>query len=95
MEVIGADHAVLNITWNGENGELPDPIAYDATDGDILAWAAEAVRGGIPGINADHNVRLEGFVVERFNATQDLPNRVAVRPKTPFGVGTMAMRMAA
>lgn len=84
-DVIGAEQAVLNITWNGENGELPDPIIYDSTDGDILQWAAEAVRGGIPGITADPNVNLEGFVVERFGSTVDLPNRVVLRPKTPFG----------
>lgn len=77
--------AVLNITWAGENGELPDPIRFDAASEDIFRWATEAVRAGIPGITADANANLDGFVVERFGATGDLPNRVAVRPKTPFG----------
>lgn len=78
--------AVLNITWSGENGDLPTPILFDSTDVDIRRWATEAVRAGIPGITADANVSFDDFVVERFSATQGLPNRVVLRPKTPFGI---------
>lgn len=79
--------ARLNITWQGNNGDLPDPVAYDAANGDVFQWAAEAVRaGGVPGIPADPNVNFTDFVVRRFDATADVPyNRLMIHPKTPFG----------
>jgi hypothetical protein len=82
-----ANEARLNITWNGQNGDLPDPVSYDAGDGDVRAWATEAVRnGGVPNIPADSNADFRDFVVDRFAATQDTPyNRIFLRPKTPFG----------
>ncbi len=86
-EIIGAHEARLNITWQRQNGDLPDPVSFDATDGDLFQWAAEAVRGGgVPGIAADPEVSFVDFVVSRFSATQDVPfNRIMIRPKTPFG----------
>lgn len=82
-----AYEARLNITWNGQNGDLPDPVSFDATEAEIRGWAGEAIRGGgIPGIRADPNADLSGFVVDRFRATADTPyNRLFLRPKTPFG----------
>lgn len=81
-----AHEARVNVTWNGQNGELPDPVSYDAANGDVLAWAAEAIRGGnIPGIDADGAVNLQDFVVERYNAKDGRDNQIMVRPKTPFG----------
>lgn len=77
--------ATLNITWAGQNGDLPTPVLFDSTDVDIRRWATEAVRAGIPGITADAGVNFQDFVVERFSATEGLPNRVVLRPKTPFG----------
>ena len=77
--------ARVNITWQGQNGELPDPVAFDATDGDVRQWASEAIRSGIPGITADASVNLQDFVVDRFAAKDDQPNRIMIRPKTPFG----------
>jgi hypothetical protein len=79
--------ARLNITYNGQNGELPDPVSYDAADGDLKQWATEAVRnGGVPGIAAVNAVDFHDFVVDRFGATADVPyNRLMLRPKTPFG----------
>lgn len=77
--------AVLNITWAGQNGDLPNPIMFDSTDEDIRRWATEAVRTGVPGITADAAVDFQDFVVERFSSTAGLPNRVVLRPKTPFG----------
>ena len=89
IQLVNADafrrQATLNITWAGQNGDLPNPIAFDAPDADIRRWAAEAVRAGIPGISADAGVSFRDFVVERFSATHDLPNRVVLRPETPFG----------
>jgi hypothetical protein len=82
-----ANEARLNITWNGQNGDLPDSVSYDAGDGDVRAWATEAVRnGGVPNIPADPNADFRDFVVDRFASTADTPyNRIFLRPKTPFG----------
>ena len=86
MADIAADQARVNITHGGNNGDLPDPVSFDATDADVKAWVTEAVRGGgIPGIPANPNANFADFVVDRFAATGDLPNRISVRPKTPFG----------
>ena len=87
VPVLQAHQARLNITWNGENGDLPDPIPYDAPDREILTWATEALQGGnVPGIKADAAAVLQDFVVDRFPANQEITyNRVAIRPKTPFG----------
>lgn len=86
-DAIRADEARLNITWQGNNGDLPDPVSFDAADGDVFQWAAEAVRGGgVPGIPADPDVTFRDFVVRRFAATADVPyNRLMIHPKTPFG----------
>lgn len=79
--------ARVNITYKGENGDLPDPVFFDASDGDIKTWAAEAVRGGsIPGIPVDAAADFNDFVVDRFSANAERPyNLVQIRPKTPFG----------
>lgn len=84
--VFRADQAQLNITWQGQNGDLPDPVPYNATDEEIKAMAAEAIGTGyVPGIR-EGAANFNDFVVDRFNATEDRPfNRVVVRPKTPFG----------
>ncbi len=83
---IGADQALVNVTWNGQNGDLPDPVHFEATDAQVMAWVEEAVRGGgVAGIAAGA-ADLAGFVVDRFPATADTPyNRIFIRPKTPFG----------
>jgi len=78
--------ASLNVTWSGNNGDLPDPVAYDTPQAQILQMATEAIRGGyIPGIPMDLAVNLTDFVIDRFPATGELPNRLFLRPKTPFG----------
>jgi len=84
---MAADEAVLNITWSGENGDLPDAILYDTSEAEIKRNATEAVRtGGVPGIDLDETVDFADFVVTRFRAKDDVPfNRVVLRPKTPFG----------
>jgi hypothetical protein len=85
--MLGANQARLNVTWRGQNGDLVDSVAYDATDAEVKAWAVEALRhGDVPGIAADRRASLDDFVVDRFRATDDVPyNRLFVRPKTPFG----------
>jgi len=78
--------ARVNVTWAGQNGDLPDPVAYDAPDTAIRQWITEAVRGGsVPGIDADPRADFSDFVVDRFPASGDRPNRLMIRPKTPFG----------
>jgi len=79
--------AKLNITINGQQGDLPDPMPYDATDADIKTIATESVRAGnVPGIDADSFAEFVDFVVDRFPARDDVAyNRLSLRPKTPFG----------
>lgn len=80
------NQARLNITINGQNGDARDPVSFDATEADVKAWATEMVRtGGVPGITADHTASFVDFVVDRFEARDDLPARLVLRPKTPFG----------
>ena len=88
IQPLQAHQARLNITWQGNNGDLLDPVAFDSGDGDVKAWAAEAVRGGnVPGIPADANVDFRDFIVDRFDAGPEVQyNRLFLRPKTPFGV---------
>jgi hypothetical protein len=85
--MIAEHEARINCTYAGSNGDLPDPVAFDAMDGDIKQWVAEAIRtGGIPGIAADPQVDLTDFVVDRFDATEARPFKLLqLRPKTPFG----------
>lgn len=87
VNVLKEDEAKVNVTWQGQNGDLPDPVSYDAADGDVRQWVTEAVRtGGIPGIRADAEANFQDFVVERFPATPDRPwNLIQIRPRTPFG----------
>lgn len=86
-QIIVQGEARVNITWAGQNGDLPDPVHYDSADGDVKQWVTEAVRtGSVPGINADADADFTDFVVDRFAATAARPyNLIQVRPKTPFG----------
>lgn len=79
--------ARLNISYGGQNGDLPDPVSFDATDSDVKAFAEEAVRNGsVPGITADPNATFQDFMVDRYEANAEVAyNRLMVRPKTPFG----------
>lgn len=82
-----ATEARVNVTFGGNNGDLPDPVAFDATDADIRQWVTEAVQtGGVPGIAANEGADFADFVVDRFAASEARPyNLIQVRPKTPFG----------
>lgn len=80
--------AWMNITWHGQNGDLPDPVPFHASDLELKQWAAEAIRGGsVPGIKRYRSrVSLYDFIVDRFPANKNaLYNRIMIRPKTPFG----------
>lgn len=81
------DEAVVNVTWRGQCGDLPSPAPWNSSDRDIIAMATEAIRhGGVRGIDADPHVDLDGFMVQKVDAKDGLPNRFIARPKTPFGV---------
>jgi len=81
------NEARLNITYSGSNGDLADPVFFDASDADVKAWATEAVRNGsVPGIPADAAADFTDFVIDRFSANEEQPNRLFLRPKTPFGI---------
>jgi len=78
--------ATLNITWARGNGTLPETVPFDATDAEVLAWAREAVINGLPGIPADPNANLTGYMIDRYPADDTVDtNRLFVRPKTSFG----------
>ena len=81
------NEARVNVTYSGQNGDLPDPVFFDATDGDVRAWVTEAVHNGnIPGIPVAADADFAHFVVDRFAATEPRPyNLIQLRPKTPFG----------
>jgi hypothetical protein len=84
---IAANQARVNVTYGRANGDLPDPVFFDASPDQIKEWVTEAIRGGdIPGIPADPRADLTGFVVEPFAASAEVPhNRIFLRPKTEFG----------
>ena len=78
--------AQVNITYKGKNGDLPDPVVFDAAKGDILQWVTEALQNGVGGIPSDPNADLTGYVVEKFERDEAVDiNRIVVRPKTEFG----------
>jgi len=85
--VIENTEARVNVTWKGQNGDLPDTVSRDARDEDVRQWITEATRGGgIPGIEADPTASFEDFVIDRFLANEARPyNLIQVRPKVPFG----------
>lgn len=78
--------AKLNVTFRGENGDLRDPVQFESSDADLKRWAAEAIAAGsVAGIDAQE-ADFTDYVVDRFAAREDLPNRLILRPKTPFGL---------
>ena len=82
-----ANEARVNITWGGQNGDLPDPVQYDASEDNIRQWITEAVRAGdVPGIPADPNADFSDFVVKKFEPNEGRPhNLIQIRPKTAYG----------
>jgi hypothetical protein len=79
--------ARVNITFQGQNADLPDPVTFDTPDADIIRMVEEAVRGGdVPGLPEGPDAEFENSVVERYDANETTPyNRIMVRPKVPFG----------
>jgi len=84
---IGNNEARVNVTYGGQNGDLPDPVSFDATDAEIRTWVTEAVRSGsVPGIAANVNADFTDFVIDRFGSNDVRAyNLIQLRSKTPFG----------
>lgn len=79
------NEARVNLTVSGQNGDLRDPVDFNASDAEIKGWVVEAVASGsVAGIPAQ-TVDLTDFVVDRFPANEERGNLIALRPKTPFG----------
>jgi hypothetical protein len=87
MEMVAPNEARVNVTYAGSNGDLPDPVSFDAPDAQLRQMVGEAVRtGGVPGIPVSPDADFNDFVIDRFEATEARPYRLLqVRPKTPFG----------
>jgi len=87
-QIVQIGEARVNVTINGQNGDLLDTVNRDASDIDIKRWVTEAVRtGSVPGITADPDANFNDFVVDRFDANEVRPFAlISVRPKTPFGI---------
>lgn len=87
VQLIDPTQAQVNITYAGQNGNLPDTVPYDSKDGDVKGWIQEAIRtGSVPGIPADPTANFADYVVDRFEANEARPyNLIQLRPKTPFG----------
>lgn len=79
--------AVLNITWRGENGNLPDPVDPRLSDAQICEMVEEVLQtGGVPGIPADPRARVANLVIERFEPNEAYPySRLLARPAVEFG----------
>jgi len=85
MEV-GEQFAVLEFTYNGEQGTVDSPVRFDLPDSSVVEMAQEALRSGdVTGITADNTADLTDYKVGRYPAKDGLPNRFSLRPKTPFG----------
>ena len=91
MQPIREDQAIVNVTYGGRNGDLPDPVRRDASKEAIRGWVEEALKtGGIPGIPADRYADLRNFVIDD-PVIRDVPGQeisvsyITARPKTPVG----------
>ena len=87
MTELNATEAMLNVTWNAQNGDLADPVHFDSSDEEVRQWVTEAIRNGdVAGINQDTHADFSDFVVDRFVANEGRPhNLIVLRPKTAFG----------
>ncbi len=91
--MIEPHEARVNVTYkDGVNFDLPDAVHYGATDGDVKMWVAEAIRtGSVPGVEADPNVDLQLYAIERHERPlhpvpgQRDHNLIMLRPKTAYG----------
>ena len=86
--------AKLNVTYSGENGDLVDMVPFDTPDDAVIQMAREALQPNeagvqsVPGITPVRDADFTDYRVFRYPAKDDLPNRIVLRPKTPFGHGS-------
>lgn len=75
---------ILNITYAGRSGDVPEVLAGSESDDDLRRYAVELIRAGtvvglhVPDLAPD---ALDNFVIDRLPTL----GRVYVRPKVPFG----------
>ena len=79
-DLVGIDPADIKHPGGG-SAMVVEGTSYDG----IIAIATECVQHGMPGIDADNTANFKGFMADYYPATGDLPNRVILRPSTPFG----------
>lgn len=81
------DYARVDVTYGGQQSELPDPVPLDFAEGDLKQAVTEALRAGdIPGLGSHPDADLTDYVVKRYPPHEQRPyNRIELRPKTPFG----------
>jgi len=79
------EFANLIITVDGKTVDFPDRIQKDLPHDEIRRMAAEAVAGGIPGLEAQE-VDFSGYIVDPVEAAEGMPDRILLRPKTAFGI---------
>lgn len=80
--------ATAELTFNGEQGVVNDPLRWDLSDASVVEMVQEALRSGaVTGITQDADADLTGYKVGRYPArpAEGLPNRFSLRPSTPFG----------
>lgn len=90
MTEIAEDMATLNITFNRQSGDMPDPVSFELDNESVKMMAAEAISGGsVVGISQVEAtaVDFEHYMVDRFEAHDGLDSRIYLRPKTPVGLG--------
>ena len=81
-----AHEAVVTVAYDGKQGELVDPVNFEATSQDVIQMVTEALHtGSVRGIPAYPSADLTDYVVDRFAANEEYPNRLTLRPKVPFG----------
>ena len=86
MEELTTNQATVNITYNGQAGDLSFAVDRDSSNDDVKRWATEALLAGdVPGITVSGPVNLNDFVVERFAPTEQRGHLIMIRPKTEFG----------
>lgn len=98
-DILGADEARVNITFGGQNADLPQTVSRFASSADVKRWVEEALRtGSVPGMPpVAGNETFDGFTVDPLmEPIEGRPYAMfAFRPQTKFGAlpvpGTVAV----
>lgn len=85
--IIQNHEARVDVTWGGQRGTLPDPVSFDTSDANLKVMVTEAIRtGSVPGLQADADVDLADYKVDRFPPSEARPfSLLDLRPKTAYG----------